>query len=295
MVLHLDQDYIRDRARQYARLMRLHKPIGVLLLLWPMLWALWLAADGFPTPWVLAIFLVGSVLMRSAGCVINDYADRDFDGQVKRTQDRPLAMGTVSTTETLALFSALLLAAALLVLATNPLTVRLAVVGAVLAATYPFAKRYTYLPQLHLGVAFSWAIPMAFAAQTNQLPPLAWLVFCAGVLWAVIYDTEYAMVDRDDDIKLGVKSTAILFDDADRLAIGLLQVLMLFNLTFIGHQAGLRWPYYLAVFAVLGLFTFQQHKIFKRDRDGCFGAFANNNWVGGVVFAGIFASYHLPV
>ena len=257
-----------------------------------MLWALWLAADGLPSLGILGIFVAGTVLMRSAGCVINDYADRDFDGHVERTRERPLATGAVAPREALILFSVLVLSAGVLVLATNRLTIALAVIGVLLAASYPFAKRYTHLPQVHLGAAFGWAVPMAFAAAGNTLPPLAWLVFCATVLWAVIYDTEYAMVDRDDDLKLGIKSTAILFEDNDRLIIGVLQGLMLVCLVLIGQQSKLGWPYYLALIAAAGLFGYQQYLIRERSRAGCFAAFLNNSWVGGVVFAGIVLGQH---
>jgi 4-hydroxybenzoate polyprenyltransferase len=280
------------RLSNYARLTRLNRPIGILLLLWPMLWALWLAAGGLPSIEILGIFIAGTVLMRSAGCVINDYADRDFDGHVERTRERPLATGAVAPREALILFGVLVLTAGVLVLATNPLTIALAVVGVLLAASYPFAKRYTHLPQVHLGAAFGWAVPMAFAAESNALPPLAWLVFCATVLWAVIYDTEYAMVDRDDDLKLGIKSTAILFEDNDRLIIGVLQGLMLLCLVFIGQQAKLDWPYYVALTVAAGLFAYQQYLIRERSRTGCFAAFLNNSWVGGVVFAGIALGLH---
>lgn len=283
----------RERAALYARLARLDRPIGILLLLWPMLWALWLAAGGLPSVGVLAIFLAGTVVMRSAGCVINDYADRGFDGHVERTRHRPLATGAVTEHEALALFASLVVVAALLVLMTNRLTVALAGVGIVLAVTYPFAKRHTYLPQLHLGAAFGWAVPMAWTAQTGELTAMTWLVFCAAVLWAVVYDTEYAMVDREDDLKLGIKSTAILFAEADRLIIGILQGLLLLNLVLVGRQATLGWPYYLALLVVIGLFVRQQYLIRGRDRDGCFAAFTNNNWVGAIIFAGIVASHAL--
>lgn len=282
---------IPGRLILYARLARLHRPIGMLLLVWPMLWALWLAAGGLPSLRVLVVFLTGTVLMRSAGCVINDFADRDFDGHVERTRTRPLATGAVSARETLVLFCILVILSASLLLATNWLTFLLSFGGIALAVTYPFAKRYTYLPQLHLGAAFGWAVPMAWAAQTNTVPPMAWLVFCAAVIWAVIYDTEYAMVDRDDDIRLGIKSTAILFDDADRAIIGVLQATMVLNLILIGRQAQLGWPYYVALVVAAALFAWQQAMIRERSRDGCFAAFMNNNWVGGVVFAGIAASY----
>lgn len=279
------------RLRAWAALTRLNRPIGILLLLWPMLWALWLAADGVPALDTLLVFLLGTVLMRSAGCVINDYADRDFDGHVERTRDRPLAQRHVSEREALVLFGVLVGLAALLLLVLNSLTRALALVAVLLAVTYPFAKRYTYLPQLHLGAAFGWAVPMAFAAVSAGVPPLGWLVFCAACLWAVVYDTEYAMVDRDDDIRIGIKSTAILFDDNDRLIIGVLQALLVFNLVLIGGRAGLAWPYYLALAVTAGLFGYQQYLIRARERAGCFAAFRNNNVVGAVVFAGIALSY----
>jgi 4-hydroxybenzoate polyprenyltransferase len=284
---------LRDRLPHYFRLMRLHRPIGILLLLWPMLWALWLAGQGSPSSVVVLVFLAGTFFMRSAGCVINDYADRDFDGHVERTRDRPLVNGDVAPRQALVLFVVLVLCAALLLLATNRLTAALAVPGVILAISYPYAKRYTYLPQLHLGAAFGWAVPMAFAAQTATLPPLTWLVFCAAVVWAVIYDTEYAMVDRDDDIKLGIKSTAILFDENDRTFIGGLQVLMMFNLHLIGKQGALLWPYSVAIIVVACLFAYQQYLIRQRDRAGCFAAFRNNNWVGAVIFLGIALSYFI--
>ena len=275
----------------YVRLTRMHRPIGALLLLWPMLWALWLAATATPDILVLTVFLTGTVLMRAAGCVINDYADRNFDGQVERTRDRPLATGEVTEHEALIIFLVLVLIAGALVLTMNLLTIGLAGVAVVLAVSYPFAKRYTYLPQIHLGAAFGWAVPMSFAAQTGAVPALGWLVFCAAVIWAVIYDTEYAMVDRDDDIRIGIKSTAILFAENDRLIIGILQIMMLINLALIGRQAELTWPFALSLGATAALFTRQQYLIRNRDRSGCFTAFKNNNWVGAVIFAGIVTSY----
>ena len=282
---------LRHRLVQYARLARLHRPIGILLLLWPMLWALWLAAGGLPRVDVLLIFLLGTVVMRSAGCVINDYADRNFDGHVERTRERPLPSGAVTPREALLLFAVLLAIAAALVLATNRLTIMLAAGGALLAITYPFAKRYTAVPQVHLGAAFGWAVPMAFAAQSGSLSPLTWLLFSTAVLWAVIYDTQYAMVDRDDDIRLGIRSTAILFAQADRFIIGALQCLMLSNLYLIGARATLRWPYDVSLVLVAALFVYQQVLIRDRSRAGCFAAFMNNNWVGGVVFLGMLLSY----
>jgi 4-hydroxybenzoate polyprenyltransferase len=283
--------HLPERLLQYARLARLDRPIGNFLLLWPMLWALWLAAGGPPRPDVLAVFVAGVVVMRAAGCVINDFADRDFDGHVKRTRARPLATGQVSAREALVLFVLLCLAAFALVLTMNRLTVLMSLVGALLAATYPFAKRYTYLPQVHLGAAFGWAVPMAFAAQTGGVPPLAWLVFVAAVLWATIYDTEYAMVDRDDDLRIGIRSTAILFGEGDRLIIGLLQALMTAALLLIGARAGLGPAYYGAVAIATLLFLWQQWLIRDRDRDGCFRAFLNNNVYGGIVFVGIVLDY----
>ena len=281
----------RQRLVLYARLARLHRPIGILLLLWPMLWALWMAAGGVPKLDVLAIFVLGTVLMRSAGCVINDYADRNFDGHVERTRTRPLATGAVSEREALTVFVVLLALAALLVLATNTLTVMMSFGGALLAITYPFAKRYTHVPQVHLGAAFGWAVPMAYTAQSGDVTPMTWLLFSTAVLWAVIYDTEYAMVDREDDLKLGIRSTAILFAESDRAIIGGLQLLMLSNLVVIGQRAALTWPYYAGLAVAAALFVYQQFLIRDRSRAGCFAAFMNNNWVGGMIFAGLAACY----
>ncbi len=283
--------FIADRLLQYARLARLDRPIGNFLLLWPMLWALWLAAEGFPDPTVFTVFVLGVLVMRAAGCVINDFADRNVDGHVKRTTHRPMAQGKVSEREALALFVVLCLVAFGLVLLMNTLTILLSLVAVALAATYPFAKRYTHLPQVHLGAAFGWAVPMAFAAQTGTVPDLAWLVFIAAVVWATVYDTQYAMVDRDDDLRIGVKSTAILFGDNDRLLIGLLQGLMTLTLLFVGLQAELGPVYYLALLLATLLFGYQQWLIRDRSREGCFQAFLNNNIYGGVVFVGILLSY----
>lgn len=280
-----------DRLYQYYLLARLHRPIGTLLLLWPTLWALWLAAEGLPDPLVLGVFVAGVVLMRSAGCVINDYADREFDPHVKRTRERPIASGKVSPREALALFAVLCLIAFALVLLMNPLTIKLAFVGAALAAIYPFTKRFTHLPQLVLGAAFGWGIPMAFAAQTGELPRLAWLLFLVNILWATAYDTQYAMVDRDDDLKIGVKSTAILFGEADRLIIAMLQLLVLLGLGLVGGMAQLGLYYYLGLTAAAALALYQQYLIRNRDRDGCFRAFLNNSWFGAAVFAGLVLDY----
>ncbi len=279
--------------RAYARLMRLHRPIGTLLLLWPTLWALWLAAEGLPDPFVLTVFVLGTLLMRSAGCVINDYADRDFDGHVRRTRDRPLAAREIPPRHALVLFVGLVLAAGLLVLTQNGLTIGLAFAALGLASAYPFMKRYTYLPQVWLGASFAWSVPMAFAAQTNALPPLAWLLLSAVVLWVLVYDTQYAMVDREDDLKVGIKSTAILFDDADRHIIGGLQLLLLLDLWLVGRQAELGWPYHAGLACAAGLAVYQQWLIRERDPARCFRAFLNNNWFGMAVFAGIALDYLL--
>lgn len=277
----------------YANLMRLHRPIGILLLLWPLMWALWIAAGGFPKLDVLLVFLLGTILMRSAGCVINDYADRNFDAHVQRTAKRPLATGEASAAEALILFAALLLASALLVFTQNTLTIKLAFIGAGLAIIYPFMKRYTYFPQVYLGAAFGWAVPMSFAAQSNELPTICWLVFVAAVVWALIYDTEYAMVDREDDVKIGIKSTAILFGELDYKVIAAFQALMLINLFLIGKELELRYPYWIALTICLGLAIYQHRLIRQRVPADCFRAFLNNNWYGAVVFAGIAASFAL--
>lgn len=279
------------RLSLYARLARLNRPIGNFLLLWPTLWALWLAAEGVPRPDVLVVFVLGVLVMRAAGCVINDYADRDFDRHVKRTQSRPLTTGAVTEREALVLFAVLCLIAFALVLLMNRLTVLLSLGGVLLAATYPFMKRHTHLPQVHLGAAFGWAAPMAFAAQTGAVPILAWLVFAASVVWATVYDTEYAMVDRDDDLKVGIKSTAVLFGVHDRAMIALLQMLLTLLLAVIGWRAGLGPSYLVALVIASSLFVRQQWLIRDRSREGSFRAFLNNNIYGGVVFAGIVGSY----
>jgi len=282
---------IAERLKDYARLMRLHRPIGSLLLLWPTLWALWIAAQGRPGLHVLAVFMLGVVLMRSAGCVINDYADRDFDPHVERTRDRPIVAGRVSPREALVLFATLCLIAFALVLTLNRLTILLSFAGAFLAATYPFVKRFTHLPQFYLGAAFGWGIPMAFAAQTGGIPPVGWTLFAANVCWAVAYDTAYAMVDRDDDRKVGVKSTAILFGRHDRAMVFLFHVLTLSLLAYSGALAGLGLRYYAGLVAAFGFVLYQQHLMRDRTRDGCFHAFLNNNWFGAAVFAGLLLNY----
>lgn len=282
---------LRERLPLYLQLMRLDRPIGTLLLLWPTLWALWLAAGGFPHWHLLIIFPLGVLLMRSAGCVINDFADRRVDGAVARTAQRPLATGAVSTREALALFAGLCLLAFALVLFTNRLTVLLAFAAVGLAALYPFMKRYTHLPQVVLGAAFGWSIPMAFAAQLNEVPRTAWLLFSANLLWTVAYDTFYAMVDRDDDIKVGIKSTAILFGDDDRLITASLQAMTLLTLIFVGVQFHLAYWFYVSLIGAAALFLHQQWLIRERRRDLCFKAFLDNNRVGAVVFAGIFLHF----
>ncbi|MDP4916746.1 MAG: 4-hydroxybenzoate octaprenyltransferase [Haliea sp.] len=278
-------------ALALLKLTRFDRPIGTLLLLWPTLGALWIAADGVPSPKLLVIFCLGTLLMRSAGCIVNDLADRHWDGSVARTRERPLVTGEVSVTQARALFLALCLAAFGLVLFTNTLTIALSVVGLLLASTYPFMKRYTYWPQVVLGAAFSWAIPMAFAAQLEALPSALWLLYIANLLWTMVYDTQYAMVDRDDDVKVGIKSTAVLFGEADRLVIGALQGLCLLAWLLAGQRFELGAAYYLGVLAAAVLFGYHQYLIRHRDRAACFKAFRHNNWVGLVIFMGIALHY----
>ena len=287
----MNQDTQPPRWLLYARLMRLDRPIGILLLLWPTLWALWIAGDGHPAPLIVLIFILGVTLMRSAGCVINDYADRHIDKHVARTKNRPLTSGQVSEREALVLFTVLIGASLLLVLTLNTLTIKLAFAGAVLAASYPFMKRYTQLPQVYLGAAFGWAIPMAFAALTGMLDARLWWLFGATLVWAVVYDTMYAMVDRDDDLKIGVKSSAILFGRHDRLIIGICQVLMLAMLFIAGRQFGLGDWYNLGLLGAGLLAAYHQWLIRNRERNQCFHAFLHNHWLGMTVFAGILADY----
>jgi 4-hydroxybenzoate polyprenyltransferase len=282
---------IQSRLSLYSELIRLNRPIGILLLLWPGLWALWIAGEGEPPWWIVLIFIAGTTLMRSAGCAINDYADRDLDGHVQRTSARPIASGRVSPREALMVAATLALLAFMLVLLLNNKTILMSFVAVTLAALYPFMKRYTHLPQLVLGMAFGWAIPMAFTALTNQVPTVAWVLFAATVIWALIYDTMYAMVDRIDDLKIGIKSTAILFGGYDRLIIGLLQLLMLGLLSWAGLLADLGGWYWLGVGMAALLFLYQQWLIRERDPDACFKGFLNNNYVGMVLFAGIFLDY----
>ncbi len=280
----------QDKLLAYHRLMRTDKPIGALLLLWPTLWALWLATPGTPPLTILMVFVAGVWLMRAAGCVINDYADRKFDGHVKRTANRPLPGGAVTEREALTLFALLVVTAFLLVLTLNTMTILLSVAGLALAWVYPFMKRYTHLPQVVLGAAFGWAIPMAFAAVSESLPLSCWLMFLANILWAVAYDTQYAMVDRDDDVKIGVKSTAILFGRYDKLIIGLLQAGVVALMVAIGVLNGLGGAWYWAILLAAALFVFQQKLIAGREREACFRAFMNNNYVGLVLFLGLMLS-----
>jgi len=282
---------MRDKLGHYANLIRLDRPIGILLLLWPSLWALWIASKGNP-PWeVVVIFVLGVALMRSAGCAINDFADRNIDGQVERTSKRPLATGAISPKEAIGVFVLLCLLAFGLVLLLNWQTIAMSFVAVVLAAIYPFMKRYTNLPQLVLGMAFGWAVPMAFMAETETVPHAAWLLYIATVIWALIYDTQYAMVDRDDDIRIGVKSTAILFGVYDRFMIGLLQLSMLGILLLVGNKSELGDYYWLGV-AIAGCFSLYQQKLIRRrERENCFKAFLNNNWFGASVFIGLVLDY----
>ena len=274
-----------------ARLIRLDKPIGTLLLLWPTLWALWIAAEGVPDFKLLVIFVAGTFLMRSAGCVVNDLADRHLDGGVERTRDRPLVTGAVTVNEALVFCAFLCMCAFILVLFTNSLTILLSLIAVLLAAIYPFLKRYTNLPQILLGAAFSWSIPMAFSAQMGELPSALWLLYTGNLLWTVAYDTKYAMVDREDDLKIGVKSTAILFGDSDRLVIACLQTLSLLALYLAGQRFGLGMIYNSSLIVAAALFVYQQQLIKDRHPEACFKAFKHNNWVGLVIFVGIVTHY----
>jgi len=280
------------RLQQYALLMRLHRPIGIFLLLWPTLWALWIAGQGQPDLEVTVVFVLGVILMRSAGCIINDFADRHFDPHVRRTRDRPLASQRVSEREALTLFILLCLSAFGLVLLMNTLTILLSVVAVVLASSYPFMKRYTHWPQAYLGITFGWSIPMAFAAQSAQLPLLAWWLLLANILWTIAYDTLYAMVDREDDQCIGVKSTAILFGRADKLWVGSLHAGSLVVLTGIGYQLHLSYLYYLGVLSAAALAIYQQWLIRDRAPSRCFQAFLNNHWWGAAIFVGLVLEYY---
>lgn len=284
---------LSDRLHQYWLLARFDKPIGIFILLWPTLWALWIAGDGKPDGLVLTVFVAGVVLMRAAGCVINDYADKDFDPHVDRCKLRPIAAGKVTPKEALTVFVVLCLIAFGLVLLMNWYTIGLSFIGAFLAASYPFMKRFTHLPQAYLGAAFGFAVPMAFAAQTNQIPLVGWILYLAVLLWALVYDTMYAMVDIDDDLKIGVKSTAILFGKRVREITGGLQIVILGLLIAIGLMRQLNWPYYAGLTVAAGLAVYQQTLIFNFDKPKCFKAFLNNNWFGLAVFVGIVLTYWL--
>ncbi|GAB6139385.1 4-hydroxybenzoate octaprenyltransferase [Methylosoma difficile] len=282
---------INDRLQQYWLLCRFDKPVGIFILLWPTLWGLWFAAKGMPNPFVLFVFCAGVVLMRAAGCVINDYADRDFDPHVARTKLRPIASGKVKPNEALLVFGFLSLLAFALVLMLNLYTILLSVVGAFLAASYPFMKRYTYLPQAYLGMAFGWAVPMAYAAQLNHIPLEAWLLYAAVVLWALVYDTIYAMVDKDDDLKIGVKSTAILFGDYDRQIIAVLQLMIVSLLIVVAYLEDLTWPFYVGLLFGGLHFLYQQFLIAGHVKQKCFKAFLISHWFALMVFVGLLVSY----
>ena len=280
-----------NRAQHFWLLARFDKPIGTLILLYPALWALWIASDGKPNLTVLIVITLGVIVMRAAGCVINDYADRDFDPHVERTKQRSIAAGHITPKEALIFFAVLVLLAFGLVLLLNTFTILLSFVGAFLAASYPFMKRYTHLPQAYLGVAFGWAVPMSFAAQLNEIPTVAWILYLAVILWALVYDTMYAMVDKDDDLKIGVKSTAILFGNYDRHIMSGLQIVILLLLFVVGQMQNLGSFYYLSLIVAAGFSIYQQKLIFHREKSACFKAFLNNNWFGLVIFVGLVLDY----
>jgi 4-hydroxybenzoate polyprenyltransferase len=282
---------VADKWQGIVQITRADKPIGTYLLLWPTYWALWIAGDGFPTLHWLVVFTLGVFVMRSAGCVINDWADRKVDGQVKRTENRPLVTGLLTPNDALSLFGLLLGIALGLVLTLSWFTIQLSVVAVLLAASYPFMKRYTQLPQVVLGAAFSWGMIMAFAEGMGAIPPVAWLLFSANLLWTVAYDTMYAMVDRDDDLKIGVKSTAILFGRHDKRIILFLQLATLGLLMGVGEILAFGWPYQLSLVVAAGFFCYQQILIVNREREKCFQAFLNNHFVGLIVFIGIAVEY----
>ena len=286
--------FLRQRLPLYARLVRLHRPIGTVLLLWPTLWAIWIASAGAPDPYLLFAFCLGTLLMRSAGCAINDWADRDIDRHVKRTADRPLTAGLITPREAVGVFVALSLAAALLILPFNALTWAMAVVAVFLAASYPFTKRFFALPQAYLGIAFGFGIPMAFAAILGALPATAWLLLAANVCWALAYDTEYAMVDRDDDLKLGIRTAAITFGRLDVAAVMVFYALTLALLALAGYVEELGPPYWLGLAVAASIAAYHWTLIHDRSREGCFRAFNHNNWFGAAVFAGIVLEYALP-
>ena len=279
--------------QSYIELTRLNQPIGIYLLLWPTLWALWIAAEGWPGWHLFLVFTLGTVLTRSAGCIVNDFMDRPFDSRVKRTRDRALVVGKVDPLKAIILATGITSLALLLVLTTNLLTVALSAVAALIAVIYPVMKRYTYLPQTILGIAFSMGILMAFSATTGEIASIAWLVLTANLLWVVAYDTQYAMVDRDDDLQLGLKSTAILFADLDRHMTGLLQLIFLLTMLLAGRNLGFSQWYFLGLSIAAALFIYQHYLTWSRSREGYFNAFLNNHWVGLAIFAGIFLHYML--
>ena len=282
---------IAERLPLYLQLTRLNRPIGILLLLWPTLWGVWIAGEGHPPGYIVLIFILGTVLMRSAGCAVNDYADRDFDKHVKRTRDRPVTSGRISPREAVWVAAGLSLLAFLLVLPLNELTLLLSFPAVLLAASYPFTKRFLAIPQAYLGVAFGFGIPMAFAAQLGSVPPVAWLLLLANVFWAIAYDTEYAMVDRDDDIHLGIHSAALLFGKYDVAAVMISYAIMFVLLATVGMTIGSGWFYYAGLAVAAGI-ALRHYKLIKtRRRENCFAAFLNNNWLGAAVFAGIAADY----
>jgi len=280
-----------ETLKEYGLLVRLHRPIGIWLLLWPTLWALWVATAGHPTESVFIIFVAGTVLMRSAGCAINDFADRDYDPHVKRTRDRPLAARRISPYEAIVVFVALALAALALVLRLDRFTQLLAVIGFAIAASYPFVKRFFALPQFYLGAAFSWGVPMAFAAELGRVPKIGWLLFLATVLWVAVYDTMYAMVDRDDDLKIGINSTAILFGDMDKLIIAAMQLMVLLGLYLVGKEAHRGFWFGLGLALGGMFFLYQQILIREREPERCLRAFLNNNYFGMAVFVGLALDY----
>ncbi len=278
---------LNDKLPHYIRLMRIDKPIGTLLLLWPTLWALWIAAEGWPPLHILVIFVIGTFLMRSAGCVINDYADRDFDGHVERTKNRPLATKSVSPREALLLAAGLSVLSFVLILPLDPLVIWLSVPALFLAASYPFTKRFFAIPQAYLGIAFGFGIPMGFAAIQGEVPTVAWIMLLANVFWAVAYDTEYAMVDRPDDLKIGIKTSAITFGRFDVVAVMLCYAAAFALLAVAGVMVGLGLAWYLGLLAACVLAAYHYTLIRGRERAPCFKAFRHNNWVGGVIFAGL--------
>ncbi|HAT3837128.1 TPA: 4-hydroxybenzoate octaprenyltransferase [Morganella morganii] len=287
----MERSMVRSKWQAYSRLMRTDRPIGSLLLLWPTYWALWIAARGVPDWHILIIFTIGVFSMRAAGCVINDFADRKFDGSVERTKNRPLPRGDVTEKEAKILFAVLVLVSFGLVLTLNTMTIWLSVAGLALAWVYPFVKRVSHLPQVVLGAAFGWSIPMAFAAVSESLPTECWLLFAVNIVWSVVYDTQYAMVDRNDDLKIGVKSTAILFGRFDKMIIGILQLVMILMLLWIGLMVNLSGIFYWSLLLAGALFVYQQRLMADRERDPCFQAFMNNNYVGFILFLGMLVSY----